>query len=310
MADADLIKTMQRDWDERAQENAYHYIASGREDWDEESFYESGRESVEEILLHDAERLFPGRETSELRVLEIGCGAGRMTRALAPLVREVHAVDVSAEMVRMARQALAGHANASVHHTDGCGVPPAAGGGFDLAFSYIVFQHIPAAEVIESYFRDIAGVLQLGGVFKLQTQGDPRAVLGRQDTWEGCFIPALTWLRWSRQYGYRLRDFEGAGGQYLWLWWERKDGPAAQFSETELSFMEAEREAFARALEEMAGHLHDAEVRTREAEKRVKEEERRLAESHEALLAVYRSAAYRAGRRLGLAPPRFDESAR
>jgi len=34
-----------------------------------------------------------------MRVLEIGCGAGRLTRALAKLFGEVHGVDVSGEMV-------------------------------------------------------------------------------------------------------------------------------------------------------------------------------------------------------------------
>jgi SAM-dependent methyltransferase len=309
MAAPEIVQQMQRDWDQRAQENAYHYIASGREDWDDESFYASGRKSVEEILLRDADRLFPGRDASELCVLEIGCGAGRMTRALADVVREVHAVDVSAEMVRMANSALAGRKNAFVSHTDGCGLP-AAMGLFDLAFSYIVFQHIPAAEVIESYFRDVAARLKAGGVFKLQAQGHPLAIFGKQDTWEGCFIPALTWLRWSKKYGYRLLDFEGAGGQYLWLWWKRVARAEPEFSETELSFLEAEREAFERALRELAGRVHEAEKRGDDAEQRAKEEVRRLAQSHEALLAVYQSAAYRVGRRLGLAPPRLDKSAR
>ncbi len=37
-----------------------------------------------------------------MRVLEIGCGAGSITRALARLFGEVHAVDVSGEMAALA----------------------------------------------------------------------------------------------------------------------------------------------------------------------------------------------------------------
>ena len=43
-----------------------------------------------------------------MRVLEIGCGAGRLTRALANFFGEVHAVDISGEMVAQARKRSGG----------------------------------------------------------------------------------------------------------------------------------------------------------------------------------------------------------
>ena len=54
-----------------------------------------------------------------MRVLEIGCGAGRVTKALARFFGEVHAVDVSGEMVRLAKQALREHPNAFVYQNNG-----------------------------------------------------------------------------------------------------------------------------------------------------------------------------------------------
>ena len=44
-----------------------------------------------------------GKDPKQMRVLEIGCGAGRVTRALASVFGEVYAVDISGEMVRQAR---------------------------------------------------------------------------------------------------------------------------------------------------------------------------------------------------------------
>ena len=40
------------------------------------------------------------KERQELRVLEIGCGIGRMTKHLAEAFGEIHATDVSAQRSR------------------------------------------------------------------------------------------------------------------------------------------------------------------------------------------------------------------
>ena len=55
-----------------------------------------------------------GKDPKQMRVLEIGCGAGRVTRALASVFGEVYAVDISGEMVRHARAALADLPNVQV----------------------------------------------------------------------------------------------------------------------------------------------------------------------------------------------------
>lgn len=286
MPDQEVLARMRSDWDGRAQENAFHYIASDRDDWDEVAFYESGREAVTNLLLNDAGRVFQGRDPKELTVLEIGCGAGRMTRALAPLVHEIHAVDVSGEMVRRAQEATAAFENAFVYHNDGAGLAVLpADVELDFAFSFIVFQHIPSVEVIEAYVRDVAEKLRPGGVFKMQAQGNPRATLGRQDTWEGCYPPMSDWLRWARAYGLKLMHFEGAGTQYLWLWWQRVEPGQQAYSDLEMALLEAERQAFTIGLREVAI----------QAQVVLKENERLRAE----LQAAYESPGYRIARRLG-----------
>ena len=57
-------------------------------------------------MLNDLGNVCQGREPKDMKVLEIGCGAGRITRALAGFFGEVYAVDISQEMVRQARLAL------------------------------------------------------------------------------------------------------------------------------------------------------------------------------------------------------------
>src|SRR5690349_14620646 len=98
---------MQRDWDERARENARYYVNTASREWTDEEFFASGERTVAEEILTDMINICQGKDPKAMRVLEIGCGAGRVTRALASLFGEVYGVDISGEMIRRARISLA-----------------------------------------------------------------------------------------------------------------------------------------------------------------------------------------------------------
>jgi SAM-dependent methyltransferase len=217
-----LLQKMQSDWDERARQNARHFVASGQETWSDEEFFRSGRATVAEQILNDMTNVCQGRDPRQMRVLEIGCGAGRVTRALAEVFGEVHGVDVSGEMVRLARQALAGTPNAHVYQNNGMDlsvVPPLA---FDFAFSCIVFQHIPSLAVIENYIREVHRLLRPGALFKFQVQGHPDVQTTPDDTWLGAAITEEMSVEMALRCGFDPRYRHGAGEQYFWLWYFRK----------------------------------------------------------------------------------------
>ena len=154
---------MRSDWDERARQNARHYVATGNEEWSDEEFYQSGDLTVEHEILTDMTNICQGKDPKQMKVLEIGCGAGRITRALAKLFGEVYAVDVSGEMVRLAQQALRDFPNAHVFQNNGMDLSIIAGVEMDFAFSEIVFQHISSIEIIENYVREVHRLLRPGG---------------------------------------------------------------------------------------------------------------------------------------------------
>src|SRR5258705_6902714 len=103
---------MRRDWERRARENARHYVVTGQSQWNDEEFYRSGMITLEEEILDDLPNICQGKDPKQMRILEIGCGAGRVTRAFAGYFGEVFAVDISREMVRQARRAVAGFPHA------------------------------------------------------------------------------------------------------------------------------------------------------------------------------------------------------
>ena len=115
MSDISLDEQLQKmrdDWDQRARQNARYYVNTATMEWTDEEFFASGEGTVAEQILNDAWNICQGKPPAEMRVLEIGCGAGRVTRALANQFGEVHAVDVSGEMVRQAALALRDRPNA------------------------------------------------------------------------------------------------------------------------------------------------------------------------------------------------------
>jgi ubiquinone/menaquinone biosynthesis C-methylase UbiE len=216
------LENMRRDWDARARENARYYVATGRADWTDEDFFASGEKSVSEEILTDMINICQGKEPKQMRVLEIGCGAGRLTRPLSNLFGEVHAVDISAEMVAEARKALADRPNAHVYQNNGYDLSVVPALEFDFAFSAIVFQHIPSYNIIESYVREVHRLLRPGALFKFGVQGDTTIRSGPQETWIGVPFSDAQAVEMAERCGFEPRYRHGAGTQYFFLWYFKK----------------------------------------------------------------------------------------
>jgi SAM-dependent methyltransferase len=216
------LRRMREDWDQRARENARHYVATGNVEWTDEEFFASGEQTVAEEVLTDMGNICQGKPPGEMRVLEIGCGAGRVTRALARLFGEVHAVDVSGEMVRLALEALKPYPNAFVYQNNGKDLSVVPDLPFDFAFSSIVFQHIPSREIIENYVREVSRLLRPGALFKFQVQGVNTLEVRPMDTWLGVSFSERQASDMAFRCGFDPRYRHGAGEQYFWLWFFKR----------------------------------------------------------------------------------------
>jgi SAM-dependent methyltransferase len=212
------LERMREDWDERARENARHFIATAKSEWNSEEFFDSGRLNVFHEILTDLGNVCQGKSPKDMKVLEIGCGAGRMTRALAEVFGEVYAVDVSGEMIARAREALADLRNVRLFQNSGADLQVLGDVRIDFAFSYIVFQHIPLREVIYNYARDVHRLLQPGALFKFQVQGIIASEGDQPDTWLGVHFSDADAVEMAKECGFEPRYRIGAEGQYFWLW--------------------------------------------------------------------------------------------
>ena len=74
---SEITGKMREEWDRRARENARHYVATDKLDWNDEEYFESGRENVRREILTDMGNICQGKDPKQMTVLEIGCGSGR-----------------------------------------------------------------------------------------------------------------------------------------------------------------------------------------------------------------------------------------
>ena len=141
-----------------------------------------------------------------------------MTRALAKLFGEVHAVDVSGEIIRQATAALKDHPNVFLYQNNGQDLAVVPDLEFDFAFSSIVFQHIPSREIIENYVREVHRLLRPGALFKFQVQGATEVTAQPDDTWLGVSFSEQQAKEMAVRCGFDPRYQFGAGEQYYTLW--------------------------------------------------------------------------------------------
>ena len=161
---------MRRFWDRRARENPWFFINNTLDynDPDLDRFWASGERDLDLILGQQGIAL----ELSD-HVVEIGCGVGRMTRAIARRVSWVSAIDVAPTMLAMAKAENRELSNVEWILGDGTsltGVPDASA---DACISFVVMRHIPDPQVTLGYVREMGRVLKSGGWSVFQISNAP-----------------------------------------------------------------------------------------------------------------------------------------
>ncbi|MGK4007980.1 methyltransferase domain-containing protein [Sorangium sp. So ce1036] len=121
-------------------------------------------------------------------VLEIGCGTGSLALAMSPFAGHIHAMDVSAEMLRIADQKKQAQGVTNVTFLQGTldGPAPYEPEHFDSAWAYSILHLVPDRR---RTLKTIFDLLKPGGSFIASN-----VCLG--DTWVpyGAIITVLRWF--------------------------------------------------------------------------------------------------------------------
>jgi len=170
---------IRRFWNARAREDPFYFVDT-RQPYkapDPDRFWDS--EPLLDYILDELGVRVSAGDT----VLEIGCGIGRITRALAGRTKEVIALDISDEMLRQARELNPQLANVRWMLGDGASLAGVADHSVDACVSTVVFQHLPKSELAFRYVQEIGRVLRPRGWAALQVSNDPQVHRYRDTLW-------------------------------------------------------------------------------------------------------------------------------
>jgi ubiquinone/menaquinone biosynthesis C-methylase UbiE len=159
-------KQMLDEWEKLASEDPMYWIASKKENWTLEEFYKDDNWYEKKTLLEFLTEL--GIKLQGKKVLDLGCGMGRIGIQFAKYGAVVFGIDISPEMIHIAQVNLAGIPNMHFQVGDGITLAQYQDRFFDFAWSYITFRHFPSRSVVQGYIKEISRVLKDGGQFLIE----------------------------------------------------------------------------------------------------------------------------------------------
>lgn len=212
----ELMKT---DWDERARIDEKFAICAVLNQKEEE-FWKSGKDDCNYILGIGTKRyelILNGKNPKKMRVLEIGCGVGRILIPMVKIFGEAIGVDVSTEMVNSGKKHIEQISNCKIFETNGTDLSLFSSDYFDFCYSYIVFQHITEKEIVKNYIKEISRILKKGSIFRFQVRGDIDTKPHEITTWDGVRFTSEEMHDIANDNNFEILEETDDKREYYWL---------------------------------------------------------------------------------------------
>ncbi|MCB9832183.1 MAG: class I SAM-dependent methyltransferase [Planctomycetes bacterium] len=165
----DWAPLLKAEWRARARSPRGRFYVASHPGWQDDETWE--RQAV-----IDADFVLLGLDPEALarmKVLEIGCGNGRLARQIAPRVARYHGFDLCETYLAEARTVTTGLGRTRFLEGDGARIPAALNDErYDLIFAAAVFIHCPRPIVV-AYLEQALPLLVAGGRFRFQVLADP-----------------------------------------------------------------------------------------------------------------------------------------
>lgn len=171
------LRDLQKNWDRLGAKDALwsiltHSGKKGRK-WNEEEFFATGIKELKNVFAHTRAL---GIKVYLIKALDFGCGAGRVTQALAKYFDEVHGVDIAPSMIEFARQHNYYPYKCSYHLNREADLRLFKDDSFSFIYSNITLQHI-IPPYTKRYIKEFMRILAPGGVLVFQLPSQPAFTL-------------------------------------------------------------------------------------------------------------------------------------
>jgi ubiquinone/menaquinone biosynthesis C-methylase UbiE len=164
------LKTQRRDWDDVAGFNPEWGVLTARDakfvGWDMDAFFQSGTSQIDQAMAAGGELGLP---EAQGKVLDFGCGVGRLAPALSNRFERYVGVDISEGMIHRAKELHGGRDNCEFVVNEEAGLSRFEDREFDAIVSYLVLQHMPSRELIRDYLSEMARILAPAGLIAIQS---------------------------------------------------------------------------------------------------------------------------------------------
>ena len=178
---------MKKEWDARSKLDTLFVISTEHSE-NYEDFWQSGMDDIKSILDIDGsrfEKITHQKDPKKMRILEIGCGIGRLLIPMSEIFGQVIGVDISSEMIHKGKKHLENIQNCQIFENNGIDLSEFSDNYFDFCFSFIVFQHIPEKKIVEKYISEVSRVLKPNCLFRFQVRRTITSKPNQITTWDG-----------------------------------------------------------------------------------------------------------------------------
>ena len=189
------LDKLRKNWEQFGRDDPYWAIltdpAKRGQKWDIEAFYRSGQREIGH-LMHFLEN--HDIQVAKQTALDFGCGAGRLTQALADYFESVIGIDIAESMIELGRKRNPRPDRVAYLHNSKPDLRKLENESIDLIYSNITLQHIPPAH-IRSYLTEFMRVLRPEGLLVFQL---PAGIRTRDEAGK------WSWQGWLARQIYRL----------------------------------------------------------------------------------------------------------
>ena len=212
-----LEQQIKNEWDARAKMDPLHAVYTDAKDI--KQFWNSGKHDVNGIVEYDKEffQILTKGNPKLMKVLEIGCGIGRLLIPMSKIFGETVGVDVSPEMIRIGKENTKNISNCKLFENNGKDLSMFTDNSFDFCYSHFVFQHIPDKEIIKNYLSETARILKKDSFFKLlirnKTNGDNTLI----SSWHGIRFSPAEFSNMAKEFNFKTVEMDEPDAEFIWI---------------------------------------------------------------------------------------------